>query len=578
MRPPAWLPSLAALLTLAITSSPRAFARPTEGDLEIRADTVMSTSGDFGGGIVGPGATLTLDPSSSLTLTFRRNLRVEGSLVSQPAAGVRHVIRFEGVDEAAYVGGGMAPVETDVGLWVDGDGRLDLVGAAKTAWTRLAGAALRGDTTLTLAEAPAGWASGDTLVVAPTAPPTVAGFDTQFDEVAIASVDGRTVRLARPLAFDHPLAGGRWAAEVFVLDRNLVVEGTPGGRAHVWIRAGRPQRIEHVELRHLGPAKADDPDLSIVGRYPLHFHHSGDGSRGTVVEGVVVHHAGNRAFVAHASHGLTFRRTVSYDVTQTPYWWDPPVRLEGSHDVDHSNDSADVTYDHALAALVRASPAFRGYRLAGFQVNAGRALTLTRSVAVGVLGNKSSSGFQWPENEADQPWVFTDNLAHNNHRNGIFVWQNNPSPNRIRRFTAYHNGGAGIEHGAYANAYHYDDLTLFGNLEAGIHLHALGRDQAGGLQFQCVDVDGAGITRVGTTISPSPVDGDPARFRQVTMRNLAGAEFELSADAIRQGDTLASRVARSSATCADPEVPPGTPSPDAEGTTVWLPSLLHAGP
>ena len=280
---------------------------------------------------------------------------------------------------------------------------------------------------------------------------------------------------------------------------------------------------------------------------------------------MVVHHSGNRAFVAHASYGVTFRRTVAYDVTQTAYWWDPPVRTEKPRGVDESNNGRDVVYDRALAALVRASPSFRGYRLAGFEVNAGKGLVMTDCVSVGVQGNKSSSGFAWPEGASGEPWRFTGNLTHNGSRDGIFAWQNTPNTHRISDFTAYHNGGSGVEHGAYSNAFHYEDLVLYGNLEAGIRLHARGRDQDGGLVFQCVDIDGAGITQAGTIIDPSPVEGDAAHFRHVAMRGLTGDDFVLSQKAIDGGDTLDVRVTIEAASC-HPEA-----LPERGANIVWLP-------
>ena len=49
-------------------------------------------------------------------------------------------------------------------------------------------------------------------------------------------------------------------------------------------------------------------------------------------------------------------------------------------------------------------------------------------------------------------------LSHNNKVNGIFVWQNNPGKSVIDRFVAYHNGKAGIEHGAYKNVLSVQEL------------------------------------------------------------------------------------------------------------------------
>jgi hypothetical protein len=93
-------------------------------------------------------------------------------------------------------------------------------------------------------------------------------------------------------------------------------------------------------------------------------------------------------------------------------------------------------------------------------------------VAVGVQGNKSASGFTWPE-AGSGLWEFRDCVAHNNKVNGLFVWQNAPTLHVIEDFIAYHCGQAGVEHGAYGNRYHYRRVQLISN-RIGIVLHALG--------------------------------------------------------------------------------------------------------
>ena len=53
----------------------------------------------------------------------------------------------------------------------------------------------------------------------------------------------------------------------------------------------RPQALAHTEIRHVAPGA--------IGRYGLHFHLCADGSRGSVVEGVVIRDAESHAFVPH---------------------------------------------------------------------------------------------------------------------------------------------------------------------------------------------------------------------------------------------------------------------------------------
>jgi len=113
-------------------------------------------------------------------------------------------------------------------------------------------------------------------------------------------------------------------------------------------------------------------------------------------------------------------------------------------------------------------------------------------VAVGVQGSVNASGFQWPEG-SEGIWTFQNCLAHNNANDGIFVWQNTSKVHTIANFTAYHNRGAGVSHGAYVNPYQYRDSTLYGNRGSAVELHANSADStATGLQFVNLACDGAG--------------------------------------------------------------------------------------
>lgn len=193
-----------------------------------------------------------------------------------------------------------------------------------------------------------------------------------------------------------------------------------------------------------------------------------------MVEGVVIRDAGNHAFVPHASHGITFIDPIAFDVENEPYWWDEPAESD-----DTSNDTHDLVWDGAVAALVRQGFAGNNFRLAAFALGNGENVTVTNSVAVGLEGEAGidRSGFHWPES-AGAAWTFENNIAHNNEANGIFVWQNSPIRHDIDDFTAYYNAGAGVNHGAYGNSYQYSGLTLLDNGLA-VLSHALGEESEG---------------------------------------------------------------------------------------------------
>jgi hypothetical protein len=449
---------------------------------------------------IAPGATLVYDPRRSATLESTANVIVQGRLEMRPASpAVLQTLRFVGVDERAFKGGGMDPIASDVGLWVTGHGQLALVGSRKLAWTRAEGMPA-GAAKLSLDTNPVGWRPGDELAIAPTQAPNVgdASWDG-FDETAVRAVSGRSVSITRATERAHPEVAGLWRPEVLNLTRNVRIEGTPRGRTHVMITANRPQTVAYVQIRYVGPRQAAEEFTSLVrGRYGLHFHMMGDGSRGSRVTGTVVRDAGSYAFVPHRSHGISFRDTISYNTMDGAYWWDnaPDNRTAG-------DETHDTLYDRAVAAKVRTDPDFRGYRLAGFSLLQGLRNEVRNSVAVGVQGNEDASGFSWPESSGANGhgvWKFeTGNVAHNNKVDGIFAWQNDGQPHRISGFTAYHNGAFGIDHGAYQNGYQYDHSTLYGNGAGAIRSRASSwfeetKGEWVRLRFDNLLLDGASIS------------------------------------------------------------------------------------
>lgn len=402
---------------------------------------MLSGEESFPNGFVIPaGEVWAFDPDVDTTVSVSGNVIVEGTLEMRPASGdIEHVLRFVDIDESAFVGGGLDPVDSDVGLWVVGDGQLVLEGEEKTAWSY---------------EYDPAW-EGDEVVAAPNTPG-----DYQMFE---------------PVTATPPANALGYPTELLNLTRNVRIEGTESGYTHVFIRSTKPQTIRYAQLRWVAPGFGETHE---TGRYGIHFHMAGEGSRGSLVEGVVVRDTGNHAFVAHASHGVTFRDTIAFFVSNEAYWWDEPPDPD-SQVYDPVNDTNDVVWDRAVAAGVQLGTGGNEFRLSAFFLGNGENVTVTNSVAVGVQGEEGMdrSGFIWPE-AAGAVWTFENNVAHNNEANGIFTWQNNPQRHDVDDFTAYYNAGAGVNHGAYENSYQYTRLTL---LENGIAVvsHAFGESSEG---------------------------------------------------------------------------------------------------
>jgi hypothetical protein len=506
------------------------------------------------GVVIAPGAQLVFEPGASVTLTTTGNVENQGTLTMRPAsAAVRHQILFSGVNEAAFVGGGMAVLGTDVGLWTMGNGVLDIAGTPKLAWTRAAGAVRAGATSVTLAEPPAGWQVGDEIALTPTVPPTVRNHHDAYDVATITGISGNTVTLSRPCAFEHPtvaVGDGRvYACEVLNLSRNVVIGGAPAARAHVFIMSMRPQKVSHALIQWVAPS-------NVLGRYGLHFHMCAAGSVGSLVEGVVIRDAEHHAFVPHTSHGVTFRHCISHDTFGKAYWWDT---ASVPKEVPNAPRTDNVVYDRCVASRVRSAGGTLGItRNTGFLLGAGTGSRATGCVAVGVQGKVMTCGFIWDE-WSQGLWTFNNCLAHNNQQNGISTWQNNDASHVIEDFVAYYNGIAGIEHGAYRNLYLYRRCVLYANGHCGVMLHAQSGDRPPYLRFADILVDGAGLTAAAVVVRKhrlaAPV---PVLLERFVARGLqvAGVWFNYEVD-----DTNPSRV----------DIIDWT----VTGTEVWIEPGLH---
>jgi hypothetical protein len=501
----------------------------------------VSVTFDGGGGVtlgrVVVAGELVFAGSRSAGLVLDQNLVVTGRLVMRPASpAVHHVIRFVGIDESRFRGGGMEVLDSDVGLWVMGDGVLDVSGSPKSAWVPAAGSIERGATSIGLSSVPVGWQPGDELVVTPT------GDNSSYDQVSVASVAGPVVALNTPVANNgHPVVNGRWSAEVMDLSRNVEIGGTATGRSHVFIHSTQPQTISYATLSYMGPRRVSahpvegHPDAFVAGRYALHFHRMGDASRGSMIQGTVVVHSGSHAFVAHHSNGVTYRSTITHDTQEDPYWNDMFNNTAASDGTVTQDDSQtnDTLIDGAIA-----SSAQLGFRQSGFMLGAGTGNRIRNSVAVGLQGwGADASGFGWQEDNKGN-WLFDDNTAHNNTAHGIFNWQNEPLEHfPIRRFVAYYNTGDGIKHGAYLNRFRYEDNYLYANHATGLELlatsspqtdertgQALANDHP--LSFVRMTIDQAGLATpaVRTNDHRLNSNGYPGVIRDSTLKGSTGPQ------------------------------------------------------
>jgi hypothetical protein len=376
------------------------------------------------------------------TATSAKNVIVNGILVMRPGA----LLQFRNTNEASYVGGGMDPIDTDVGLWVMGAGKLDAIGTTKTPWART-----NTDPT---------WLSTDELRSTPVSP--TAG------KVSTAFTKGGTL--------------GTWnghTSEILNLTRDVRIEGTAGHRSHIFIRSTSPQTVKNVQIRYMGPRRDNTASGFVLGRYGLHFHMMGDASRGSLVENVVVRDSGSWGFVPHESNGITFRGCIAQNMNSDGFTWDA------------STLTYDVVFENCVASDI-VPPSTTYFTMAGFMLGRGTGNICRDCVATCVRGGFSSTGFEWPEtaNQTPNVWTFNNNVAHNNGPNGIWVWQNDPNPHVVKNVVLFSND-QDIEHGAYENGYDYSDIRMEAATNESLKLHALSRiTQPRNLLFENVVVHG----------------------------------------------------------------------------------------
>lgn len=486
---------------------------PTPNDLPVikQGHTVTADASATVAGLHIAG-TLVFTPTRSVTLQTSHNLLVTGLLqINAPQPTIIHTIRFIKVNESGFVGGGMDPLDSDVGLWVMGAGKLDLQGYAKTSFTNTTGAITTGATSITVKDA-RGWQVNDEIMITPTQANT-----NTFDVTRIKAIKGNTIFL-QAATTAHPVINNRWTAEVANLTRNVHIEGTQGGKSHVFIRSSVAQSIKNVGFRYLGPRynQSGTPATELVqGRYGLHFHHCNDGSIGSMVDGCVMRNIDNHAYVPHVSNGITMMNNIAFDVTETPFWWDIP---EPSHNIQwlHNLVALPKYIQGAISTDTKGAPTFG---VNGFILGVGDDNVCNDNIVAGQTGlETTNAAYDWEEMPIESEWVFKNNTAHNC-QSGLRSWQNNTRIHVIENSTLYNNGIA-IFHGAYSNMYRYVGGTIYKSV---IRIRAAS-DGGTRLRFENLHIDAAGIDNA-VVMEEGPLNGaSPILFSNCTITGARKAQ------------------------------------------------------
>ncbi|MEQ9379492.1 MAG: G8 domain-containing protein [Pirellulales bacterium] len=199
-------------------------------------------------------------------------------------------------------------------------GRLEIHGAPlRRTWVKMHRGSEVGDTRVTVDEPVADWNEGDRVIVTSTQRqrnhrgPSGGFIDNAQTEVrevvSVGNKDfsgGYTIRLDKPLTFDH-FAAGNFRAEVANLTRNVVIESAQPDlvRGHTMIHVHSKGSISYSEFRHLGKE-------GVLGRYSLHYHLCEGTMRGSSVIGASIWDSHNRFLTIHGTDGIVVRDCVGY--------------------------------------------------------------------------------------------------------------------------------------------------------------------------------------------------------------------------------------------------------------------------
>ncbi|MBO9203287.1 MULTISPECIES: PA14 domain-containing protein [Niastella] len=445
---------------------------------------------------------LIVDPTHSVAFHSSQNILVTGQLQMHPArSAVIHTLRFTGIDEDNFVGGGMDMLKTDIGLWVMESGQLHLQGQTKTAWTNATTSIAAGATVINVKNA-SGWQVGDELIITPTAANA-----RNVDVRTITAIKGNTIFL-NAAATAHPIINNLWTAEVGNLTRNVRIEGTAAGKSHIFIRSTVAQSVQQVAFRYLGPRKDQGGSYAkdqVQGRYGLHFHHCEEGSDGSVVDGCVMRDINNHAYVPHVSHGITMTHNIAFNCMDAPFWWDLPDATHRT--VWAHNLVVSPTYlQGAISLDTKGAPTFGTH---AFVLSMGDDNRCDSNVVAGQQGLETvNAAYDWEEMPIESAWIFNGNVVHNSDC-GIRSWQNN-GKNHVLEQTTIYNCNVGVLHGAYVNNYTYNGGYIYNSV---FEDHAA--SGANGVRLENLTLDGAAQIPYPFRMVEGPAKGS----RPVLMRN-----------------------------------------------------------
>jgi len=298
------------------------------------------------------GSCVTVDYTDGSTVTFDKGLNIQGKLYFPPTASVeiytthvfvmgalemdppadQNIVKFQffGTDtKFLYPVGNNEGACGDIGCevgkkpFVVAGGKVKIQGLSDPtcpSWVKLVDlkADLRVTTMLNHVvvgkDAASCWKVGGTIVLSSPHKDMNKNFETQVIDID-REMGELIVKSPIPTYFTHATlqTAPDFAVEVATLGRSIIFDADNddetdfiGGHFMIYHTPHTAQLIEGVEIINFG-------QQGNLGRYPLHFHMSGDVS-GSIVSKNVVHHSNQRGFVVHGSHNVYYKDNVGYEI------------------------------------------------------------------------------------------------------------------------------------------------------------------------------------------------------------------------------------------------------------------------
>jgi hypothetical protein len=312
-------------------------------------------------------------------------------------------------------------------------GEVEIHGVEKTSHVAVDDAPMSGDTQISLSEVPDGWQVGDTLVLTGTHKQgwtwdndqrQVVHRESEDEEVTITAINGTSVTIDRPLAYDHDAPRDDLSAYVANMSRNITVSSEGGEdtpvhqRGHVMFMHSDDVDVRYAAFDDLGrtdksvaafdvgTVSSVEADTNVKGRYAFHFHKTGTENQEdpAIAIGNTVSGSPGWGFVHHSSHA-NFSQNVAFDVFGAAF-----AAEDGDETGIWSNNlairSEGIGYGESAAKLAEDLPRHDNGRTGDGFFFAGRLVEASDNIAA-----NTTHGYVWMTRSAPSG-PLAENLEH----------------------------------------------------------------------------------------------------------------------------------------------------------------------